>query len=134
MLKTCLTGGIAALVLAGTVQGAIAQDAGARSYMEFCAGCHAADASGDGPLSEYISIPVPALTALSGANDGAFPMARVLEVIDGRADIRAHGSIMPTWGSVFKAPLAGEIAPQGAEMAVRGRILSLAYYLESIQE
>ena len=113
-----------------------ADEAGEREYMNSCAVCHGADGSGSGPMSAVLSVVAPPLTGLSAANDGAFPMLEVIQVIDGRSGVRGHGTDagMPVWGAAYKAPLAGEIGVYGAEVAVRGRILSLAYYLESIQE
>ncbi len=41
------------------------------------------------------------LTGLSAANGGTFPMQQVIEIIDGREDVRAHGSPMPVWGERY---------------------------------
>jgi hypothetical protein len=55
-------------------------------------------------------------------------------IVDGRTGVRAHGdSAMPIWGEVFAEGAAGAGA-YGAEVIARGRLLSLVYYLESIQE
>lgn len=124
-----------ALALAAAAP-AIADEAGEQAYMDACASCHGADGNGSGPVSEYLTIVAPPLTGLSAANDGEFPMLEMIQIIDGRTGVRGHGteSGMPVWGAVFKAPLEDEIGNYAAETAVRGRILSLAYYLESIQE
>lgn len=124
-----LTAAAALLATAAT-----AEEIGKTEFMNACASCHGPDAAGDGPMAAELTTAPPPLTGLAKANGGTFPMDRVIRIIDGRDQVRAHGSDMPVWGAVFKAPLAGEISNQGAEMAVRGRILSLAYYLESIQE
>jgi hypothetical protein len=42
--------------------------------------------------------------------------------------------LMPVWGDRFKAKSESAMGEYGAEVAVRGQILSLATYLESIQE
>jgi len=80
-----------------------------------------------------MTVAVPSLTGLSAANDGVFPMLKVIHTIDGRQGTRGHGYPMPVWGSRFEAELE-DMGPYGAEAVVRGRVLSIAYYLESIQE
>lgn len=112
---------------------AIADATGQSEYMNACAACHGADARGDGPLAELMTVPVPALTGLSAANEGEFPMLDVIHSIDGRQGTRGHGYPMPVWGSRFKAEI-GMPESLGNEVLVRGRILSIALYLESIQE
>lgn len=112
-----------------------ADDTGEQEYMNSCAVCHGIDGAGAGPMMSVLSVAPPPLTALSKANDGVFPMARVIEIIDGRRDVRGHGTTnMPVWGAVYTQPTQAQVDPEGARLAVRGRILSLAYYLESIQE
>ncbi|MGI1662517.1 c-type cytochrome [Palleronia sp. KMU-117] len=112
---------------------AMADDAGQAAFGQYCATCHGADAKGAGPLGQLISIPIPDLTQLNARNDGVFPMLDVIHVIDGRTGVRAHEQPMPVYGAVFKSRLS-EIGPYAAEIAVRGEVLSIAYYLESIQE
>jgi len=114
-----------------------ADEAGQVEYMNSCASCHGADGKGVGPVASALAFKIPkSLTGISAANDGEFPMLKVIHIIDGRTGVRGHGtdSGMPVWGAVYKAPLVGEIGQYGTEAAVRGRILSLALYLESIQE
>lgn len=130
-IRTTLTAAAAIALLAAP---ALADDAGKTEYMNACAACHGADGAGSGPVSEYMTIVVPPLTGLAAANDGVFPLQKVVEIIDGRTDVRAHGSGMPVWGAVFADPLAAEVSGQSSDYITRGRILSLAYYLESIQK
>lgn len=129
-IKSLALSAIASALLAYPVQ---AEELGQNEYQNSCASCHGENAAGDGPLAELMTVPVPALTGLSEANDGVFPMLDVIQTIDGRQGIKGHGYPMPVWGNRFKesAEMAG---PYGAEVIVRGRILSLAYYLESIQQ
>ncbi len=129
---------IAAMSLMSGV--AIAGSAGEAEYMGSCAVCHGDGALGDGPLSKYMTIEVPGLTELAKANDGEFPMLRVIHIIDGRTGLRGHGDArpdsggnMPVWGDQFEAEEAEMAGVYGAELLVRGRILALAQYLESIQ-
>jgi mono/diheme cytochrome c family protein len=119
--------------LAASAAGAQDEGAGAREYMAACASCHGETGKGAGPLAELMTVPVPDLTTLTAENDGTFPMLEVIQVIDGRTGIRGHGYPMPVWGDRFKARemRAGAYA---AELATRGRILSIALHLESLQE
>lgn len=62
------------------------------------------------------------------------PFLHIIHVIDGRSGVGPHGTLMPIWGERFKVDEIVESGPYGAEVIVRGRILSLAQYLESIQD
>jgi len=117
------------MMSAGTV---LADELGQAEYMNACASCHGASAAGDGPMAELMTVPVPALTGLSAANDGNFPMLEVIHAIDGRQGTRGHGYPMPIWGDRFLME-SGVPDSFGNEAIVRGRVLSIAYYLESIQ-
>ncbi len=122
---------IAALVL---VNGpAFAEIAGEQEYMVACAGCHGESAMGDGPLADLLNISTPSLLELTQANDGSFPFEAILTTIDGRDGVRAHGSTMPIWGERFQSSAASQRG-ETADMVARGRILSLVYYLQSIQQ
>lgn len=122
---------IAALVLATSP--VFAEVAGEHEFTVACAGCHGESAMGDGPLADLLNIATPGLLGLSQANDGEFPFEAVLTTIDGRDGIRAHGSTMPIWGERFHASATSQRG-ETADMVARGRILSLVYYLQSIQE
>lgn len=115
-----------------TAGAALAQDAdiGAGLYADYCAACHGATGKGDGDMANVMTIPSPDLTALAAGNGGVFPMLRVIHVIDGRTGVRAHGGAMPIFGRSFARDGDG----YGGVLESRGRILSLAMYLESIQK
>ena len=122
-----------ALALAAAMPAA-AEETGQREYMVACAICHGESGKGEGPFAPLLNIHTPDLTGLAAANDGVFPFLDVLMVVDGRTGIRAHGdSAMPIWGERF-ASSAADAGPYGSELEVRGRLLSLVTYLESIQE
>jgi mono/diheme cytochrome c family protein len=122
----------AGLVLAAA--SATAEETGQEAYMVACAVCHGESARGDGPFAPLLKIETPNLTTLAQRNDGTFPFLDVLMVVDGRTGVRAHGdSAMPIWGDVF-TDSAADAGTYGAEVIARGRLLSLVYYLESIQE
>ena len=110
-------------------------DAGRSIYMQYCATCHGVDGTGTGPLTEYMTERPSDLTQLAANNEaepGTFPMLRIIHVIDGRTGIRQHGGSMPTYGDIFMSE-AAEFGKTGSVLETRGRILSLALYLESIQ-
>ena len=98
-----------------------------RDYQASCEVCHGSRAKGDGPLKEELKAHVPDLTVLAKHNNGTFPFDRVVQAIDGRQQIRAHGPRdMPVWGNSFRLRDAG---PTPAS-----RIQGLAEYLERLQE
>ncbi len=127
---------ICAFLVAAPMQG-LAQDAdveaGQMEFMASCAGCHGESGKGDGPLAEILQIETPSLTLLTKRTGGGdFPFYNTLKLIDGR-DVRAHGGEMPLWGERFQASATSQRG-ETADMVARGRILSLVYYLQSIQE
>lgn len=125
---------VSAFVVALSALAAQAEEAlGKRAYMENCASCHGESGKGQGPLAQLLTVEVPGLTTLSADNDGVFPMLEVIQAVDGRTGVRGHEGLMPIWGDAFGAA-AANAGPYGAEVIIRGKVLSLAYYLESIQE
>ena len=108
------------------------QDFGEKTYEKYCSTCHGHEATGGGDLTQVLTVDVPDLTQLSARNDGEFPMLRVIHVIDGRTGMRGHGGTMPVYGALFDDEYESA-GPFGAPVYTRGRILSLAYYLESLQ-
>ena len=104
---------------------------GKPAFEQNCATCHGADAKGGGVASNLLTVKPSDLTMISKKNDGTFPFWRVYNVIDGREDVKGHGSReMPIWGTEFRA----QAGPSPlAQSQVRGRILELVYYLQSIQ-
>lgn len=130
-----LTALVAAAALAGVVgvQSAGADSAGQTEYMIACAGCHGETGKGDGPLAGLLKIGTPDLTSLAARHGGEFPFEYTLFMIDRRNVIPVHGDDMPIWGERFQASATSQRG-ETADMVARGRILSLVYYLESIQE
>ena len=115
--------GLVQFVQAGSPE---AIEAGMKEYRENCAVCHGADAMGKGPLAAQLKNAPPDLTQIAKRNDGSFPYGKVIEMIDGRAEVISHGSReMPVWGEWFST--------EGNLNSAQGRILNLALYLESIQ-
>lgn len=118
----------------------LASTLGQVEYQSNCQTCHGPAGEGDGPMADQLTVKPSDLTQISKNNNGYFPFARVYDIIDGRESVRAHGgSDMPVWGNAYAASvstMAGAEDPRGAnvEAAIAGRILSLVYYLGSIQK
>ena len=133
MFKSIFIAGAAAILASA----ASAQDVsvGAQEYMIACAGCHGESARGDGPLAGLLEIETPNLTLLAKQAGGTFPYEKTLLVIDGRNEIRAHGSEMPVWGDRFfvNAATSDGLDPAQSELVAKGRVLALVGYLRSIQ-
>lgn len=126
---------LAAVTLTCTATLAVADDMtdpGQSAFEQYCATCHGLKGDGTGPMTEMITAEVPDLTALSARNDGKFPMLEVIHVIDGRTGLRGHGGPMPVYGAVFDDEAISP-GPYGGPIYTRGKILSVAYYLESLQ-
>jgi len=155
-IKKLMMSALAALglVIVAATAAAAQDDPGRAEYLNACAACHGSDGQGAGEVAQYLTVEVPDLTRLAANNDGVFPLLEVIHVIDGRSGVRGHGTEfpvwgtglrmtdrgdrgsddeMPVWGDVFRAHIGEFAGPFGAETIVRGRVLNLALYLESIQ-
>ena len=105
---------------------------GKLEYQQYCASCHGAEGTGNGPMSELWKKPPADLTQLTKKNNGQFPFWRVYRTIDGREEVASHGPrAMPVWGARFLAQEGGATLD---EHTVLGRILALVYYVESLQK
>ncbi|MCK5575500.1 MAG: cytochrome c [Sphingomonadales bacterium] len=103
---------------------------GEADFEYYCASCHGVDAKGNGPISRALVMKPSDLTRIAARNEGTFPDERVLGIIDGRADILAHGPReMPVWGYEFDwDPLRMPVNPDA-----KTRIHHLVDYLKTIQ-
>ena len=107
-------------------------EAGRQEFQRYCATCHGTDAKGHGPSAEFLLAKPADLTQLKKQHGGVFLFWRTYDIIEGSKDrvIRGHGSRdMPIWGDTFRQANGNEHHVAG----VRGRILSLVHYLQSIQ-
>jgi mono/diheme cytochrome c family protein len=135
-IKHALAAAVAAVFGATAVQ---SQDltVGEQIYTNRCTVCHGATGAGDG-LAAVLFAEVPRnLRLLAKENGGEFPLDAVLQSIDGRRVLSAHGgaSPMPIWGEAFMVETLGDrlIDPKDSAMIVQGRLLSVARYIESLQ-
>jgi len=106
--------------------------AGQQYFRRYCSACHGVEGRGDGPAAPALRPPPADLTRIAQRRGGRFPVAEIAAYIDGRTVVSAHGSReMPIWGERF-----GEMAGGGSvgEEVVRGNLLVLIEYLQSIQQ
>jgi mono/diheme cytochrome c family protein len=111
-------------------------DLGKKEFAANCAICHGTNGQGNGPFSDLLVLPAPDLTTLSARNGGKFPVDRIYGVIDGRAEMRAHGlRQMPIWGNYYTLMplLETDDYSYNSEAYVRSRIVALIDYLNRIQ-
>jgi hypothetical protein len=98
-------------------------------YEVYCAGCHRESLRGDGRVSRELTTPPSDLTRITVRNHGQFPFPEIYNAIAGVDDTHVKRD-MPRWGFAFQE-LDSDVNQQDQ---VRGRILQLIYYLESVQE
>lgn len=111
---------------------------GKREYLQSCAACHGEDGKGSGPVAEVLVAKPPDLTTIRKRHGGEFPASWIYRIIDGRTEVPAHGRRdMPVWGSRYRVEALQQLPlplDSGADALVHGRILSLVFYLDYIQE
>jgi mono/diheme cytochrome c family protein len=106
---------------------------GESEYQRACVVCHGIDGRGDGIMRQYLKIPPANLRQLAKNNGGKFPFWEVYAKIDGQREVRGHGTReMPIWGERFRAGPGSDA--KSALTQVAGRILTLTYYLQHIQD
>jgi len=107
--------------------------AGELEYQNYCAVCHGVDNRGQGIMSRFLTVRPADLTQLAKKNRGEFPFWPVYRMIDGREEVRGHGSRdMPVWGDRFRSQAGG--TDPGSRAQAAGRLLGLVFYLQYIQE
>jgi mono/diheme cytochrome c family protein len=110
-------------------------DIGKREYESNCIACHGKDLKG-GAYVDFLKVTPPDLSQLSRKNGGVFPFERVYGSIDGRQDVKGHGSRdMPIWGKDYQVK-AGEHyvdVNYDPEAFIRARIFALIDYLNRMQ-
>lgn len=106
-------------------------------FLNSCASCHGTSGKGAGFLTKLFKEIDPGdLTQLAKKNGGVFPFEKVLEVIDGRAEVAAHGERkMPVWGDRYMRQAMNQYQNEEInELRVRKSILELVYFVQSIQQ
>jgi mono/diheme cytochrome c family protein len=112
-------------------------DVGKGEYDASCAVCHGFNGRGGGPFASQLNVKVPDLTVLAKNNQGIFPFDRVYQIIDGRQEVKAHGTReMPIWGRAFRMQTSAffqNYPSYDEESGARSRILALTEYVYRLQ-
>ncbi|SEP01031.1 Cytochrome c [Salinihabitans flavidus] len=115
---------------------AMAEDVppGREIYLDHCATCHGLDHDGEGPMAGVMTVKPANLSTLTAGNDGVFPLVRVIERIDGRDPLVAHGSPMPVYGDFFEGNDVALKTESGQPILTSGPVSDLVDYLRAVQE
>ncbi len=131
---------VLSLVLLGTSPGfARSLEEGEKEFRTYCASCHGASGTGDGPVAAELTKKPIDLTVFSKNSGGVFPGEKVKKLIDGRTMPRAHGTPeMPIWGLwlSYQATAGGLLQEdrQAIINQVNDRLDSMVIYIKSIQK
>jgi mono/diheme cytochrome c family protein len=105
---------------------------GKETYVRYCGACHGPEGKGDGIAGTYMQPKPIDLTQIAKKNKGEFPIVHVMQTIDGRTTVRAHGDPqMPVWGEIF-TDQANSLTSRQNE--VRAKVMAITDYIRSIQE
>ena len=108
---------------------------GNKEYERTCSLCHGLDGKGHGVYAFVLKEKPTDLTLMQKKNYGVFPYNKLYRIIDGREEIKSHGTrAMPIWGDRFHSENWLNISPRYSETLVRGRIFELLLYIETIQK
>jgi mono/diheme cytochrome c family protein len=138
-----LFAGLTSIALYGTAQQPVPKvnnvpiqqtpvDSGQKMFSTYCAACHGASGTGDGPAAQALKTTPANLTMLSQNNKGVFPSQHVKSVLQFGVQNSAHGSaVMPVWGDLLLTlrPSSGDAA-----RLANLRIFNLTDYLQKIQK
>ena len=128
--------GLTTLVAFLAASTACAQDVspGEDIYLNNCAACHGVELDGRGGMTGVMLIKPKDLTILSRDNDGKFPLFQVIQRIDGRDPLVAHGSPMPVFGPFFEGKGMTIRDEDGVLVMTSQPIIDVIEWLERIQE
>ena len=107
---------------------------GEHDFNMYCASCHGESGKGDGRIAARLEKKPPDLTRLT-QRYGTFPRDKVIQFIDGQADVAAHGNRdMPVWGKWFTLEATeGLGGAEGDAATVKRRIDNVVDYIETLQ-
>lgn len=101
---------------------------GKEMFIQYCAPCHGADATGKGPAASAMKMPPTDLTQLARKHDGKYPAASVASVLKFGNGPGAHGSAdMPVWGPLLQS------LDKYHDTTAQQRIANLVNYIETLQ-
>jgi hypothetical protein len=137
LLSVLLCSGMtyAALAADSVEAGSVAAQSIETQFRLYCAGCHGETGTGDGALVDTLEKHPADLTLIAKRNGGVFPRERVRRIIDGREEVKQHGSRdMPVWAEWFKFEASeGLGGAAGSEKQAEERIAKMVDYLETLQ-
>ena len=108
--------------------------AGKQQFQNNCAACHGLDGKGAGPVASFLTKPPADLTKISARNNGEFPAVKLMEIIDGRREVKVHGPRdMPVWGNRLGSAAEGA-GTESEKLMAKGDIQAIVSYLKTIQE
>ncbi|MBI2361559.1 MAG: cytochrome c [Deltaproteobacteria bacterium] len=120
-----------ALIAVSRVVSAGEPDQGRELYRKYCASCHGAQGTGDGPVSPHLKVKPTDLTRLKKENRGIYPLGKVMSSIDGTRDVRGHGDAkMPVWGEVFEKEAEAKRYPTLTSLL---KVKVIAEYISTLQ-
>lgn len=124
--------GTVAVLAAMPARAADTDDPSKALYLRYCGACHGPEGKGDGIAGGIMQKRPTDLTQLAKKDGGTFGFLRVMQTIDGRNTVRAHGDPdMPVWGEVFADRVSSDLTRRAE---VRGKVMVLTDYVRSIQE
>lgn len=86
---------------------------------------------GDGIAGTFMRPKPVDLTQIAKKNKGEFPFMRVMQTIDGRNTVRAHGDPqMPVWGEILTDQAN---SPNSRQAEVHSKLMAITDYIRSIQ-
>jgi len=132
-MRALIPAAVVAALVAGSVSAGEHAE-GRQLYLDACATCHGAEAAGNGPMTQILTLPVPDLTGLADRNGGVFPWLTTVHMIDGRTGLHGHGGAMPIFGALMRGDTVAADAPDGTPVMVSARVLALVEYLATIQD
>jgi hypothetical protein len=104
-------------------------------YELSCMPCHGLHGRGDGPSAKSLKTAPADLTRIAKSNGGVFPSKKLVEIIDGRAIVGAHGQReMPVWGLRYHVQVEANEPAAMIDRRARAHIEALVEYLRTIQE
>ena len=105
-------------------------------FQQNCAMCHGPEGNGDGEIAVLFKLKPKALSQLSKENGGEYPFELVYQTLKATKAVQGHGTEMPVWGGYFQVERAlNDPSMENDEaMAAIGRLLSVVYYIETLQE
>jgi mono/diheme cytochrome c family protein len=131
VLVSCATQPNADTTAAAPPRASLPAQPGARLFRASCAGCHGVNAQGSGPIAPLLTVKVPDLTRIAMRRGGVFPDDEIYRIIDGQADLTAHGPRhMPVWGYEFFGDTDDD---ETAHRQATEKVERLVAYLRSLQ-